>query len=122
MLSGTRLLIVEEEFLIALDIQRILEGANALQAVLARNFREVEALGDRLGEFDLAIMTAPRSDADYMIAGQLAMAGPAIVVCSAARGSLAGTPLAGAEIVHKPFSDDALLLACRRALDRRDKR
>ena len=119
MLSNTRLLIVEEEFLIALDIQRILEGANALQTVFARDFREVAALGERLREFDLVIVTAPREDPDFAIAEQLATACPAIVVCSAARGDLRGTPLASAEFVDKPFSDEALLAACRRALARR---
>jgi len=121
MLSQTRLLIVEEEFLIALDIQRVLEGANALQTVFARDFHEVGKLTDRLVEFDLAIITAPRDDADFAIAEQLALAGPAIVVCSAARDHLAGTPLADAEIVDKPFADDVLLTACRRALDGRRK-
>jgi DNA-binding response OmpR family regulator len=120
MLSGTRLLIVEEEFLIALDIQRVLEGANARQAVFARDFREVEKLLDRLAEFDLAIVTAPREGtSDLAIAERLVNAGVAIVVCSAARGSIANTPLSAAEIVDKPFSDEALLKACCRALARR---
>jgi DNA-binding NtrC family response regulator len=122
MLSGTRLLIVEEEFLIALDIQRVLEGANALQIVFARDFREVEKLLDRLAEFDLAIITAPRPETgDMAIAEKLLHAGLAIVVCSAARGAVANTALAAAEIVDKPFSDEALLEASRRALARRVK-
>jgi DNA-binding NtrC family response regulator len=120
MLSATRLLIVEEEFLIALDIQRILEGANALQIVFARDFREVEKLLSRLAEFDLAIITAPHEGTgDMAIAEQLVKAGLAIVVCSAAHGAIADTALAGAEIVDKPFSDEALLEASRRALARR---
>lgn len=117
MLSGVRLLILEEEYLIALDIQRILEQANAAEAALVRNYEELGALGPRLAEFDLAIVTPPRpGSADLAAAGLLASAGPAVVVCSAARTNLANTPLHGAEFVEKPFADEELLAACARAL------
>ncbi len=123
MLSDERLLIVEEEFLIALDIQRVIEGANARKTVFARNFRELQALEDRFHEFDLAIVTPPRrGTADWRVADRLVEAGPALVVCSAARVITDGTSFANAEIVYKPFSDDELLAACRRALDKRAAR
>jgi len=123
MLSGERLLIVEEEFLIALDIQRVLEGANAQTTVFARNFKEASALESRFGEFDLAIVTAPRpGTSDQKVAEQLARSGPAMVICSAANVSVTGTQLEDAQIVYKPFSDDQLLAACRQALDRRKGR
>ena len=117
MLSGERLLIVEEEFMIALDIQRILEGANARHTVFARNYKELSALEDRFPDFDLAIVTRPRlGTGDAAIAERLVKAGPALVVCSAARANLADTALAHAQVVYKPFSDEELLAACRRAL------
>lgn len=120
MLSGERLLIVEEEFLIALDIQRVLEGANASHTVFARNYKELAALEQRFRDFDLAIITPPRpGTVEQAVAGQLAAAGPAIVVCSAAPPNLEHTGLNDAEIISKPFSDDDLLQACRRALARR---
>jgi hypothetical protein len=119
MLSGERLLIVEEEFLIALDIQRVLEGANAQKAVFARNFGEVASMGDRLGEFDLAIVNPPKEDSDLAVAQRIVASGVAVVVCSAFGKNLDETPLATAEFVGKPFSDDALLEACRRAMGRR---
>lgn len=123
MLSGKRLLILEDEFIIALDIQRIVEDAGARQSVLARNYEEVAALSGRYGEFDLAIVAVPRRDtADGDIAGRLAAAGVAIVVCTGSPGALAATPLAGAEIVDKPFSDEELLAACERALGARSTR
>jgi DNA-binding NtrC family response regulator len=123
MLSGERLLIVEEEFLIALDIQRVLEGANAQKAVFARNFGEVAAMGDRIGEFDLAIVNPPRPHAgDLAVAQRIVAAGVPVVVCSAFRDSLADTPFAMFEFVGKPFSDDGLLDACRRAMARRQPR
>ena len=122
MLSGERLLIVEEEFLIALDIQRALEGANAEKTVFARNFTEVAAMGDQIGEFALAIVNPPHPDAaDAAVAQRLVAAGVAVVVCSAFHHKLADTPFAGAEFVGKPFADGDLLDACRRALARRQK-
>lgn len=118
MLSRLRLLIVEDVFLIALDIQRVLEGANAGQTVFARDFTEAAALADRFGEFDLAIVNPP-DPPSLEIASKLVAAGPAIVVCTAAQMDLSGTPLAGAPLVIKPFSDDDLLAACRKALEGR---
>jgi DNA-binding response OmpR family regulator len=47
-LAGQRILVVEEQPLIALDLQRALEGAGA-EVVVARN--AAEALG-RMGQFD----------------------------------------------------------------------
>ena len=120
MLSGERLLIVEEEFLIALEIQRVLEGTNAQQPVFARNFDEVATLTDRLAEFDLAIVTPPRlGTADHAVFEKLVTAGLAVVICSAVPERLAKTGLTTGEFVSKPFSDTELLAACRRALARR---
>lgn len=120
MLSSQRLLIIEDVFLIALDIQRVVEGANAQQTVFARNFAEAEALADRFAEFDLAIVNPPEPGSPQIdTAARLAAAGPAIVVCTAADLDLGETPLAGAEVITKPFADGDLLAACQRALARR---
>jgi two-component system, response regulator PdtaR len=121
MLSRHKLLIIEDVFLIALEIQRILEDANAAQTVFARNFEEAKLLADRFGEFDLAIVNPPALRSPEMeTAALLADAGPAIVVCTAAMVDLADTPLAGAELIVKPFSDEDLLAACKRARARKD--
>ena len=120
MLSGKRLLVLEDEFIIALDIQRIVEEAGARQSVLARSYEEVAELSSRYSDFDLAIVSVPRpATADAEIASRLAAAGVALVVCTGNPAALAGTPLAGAQIVDKPFSDDELVAACARALQSR---
>ncbi len=120
MLSRQRVLIIEDVSLIALDIQRILEDANAAQAVFARNFGEALAHADRFGEFDLAIVNPPETGSPEMeTAALLAAACPAIVVCTAAAVDLEGTPLAAAELIVKPFSDEDLLAACQRARSRK---
>jgi CheY-like chemotaxis protein len=117
MLSSRRLLIIEEVFLIALDIQRIVEDANATQTVFARSYSEAAALADQFGDFDLAIVNPPELHAHAIeTAARLVAAGPAIVVCTAAELDLTGTPLVGAETVIKPFADGDLLAACERAL------
>lgn len=117
MLSSQRLLIIEDEFLIALEIQRILGDANASSTVFVRDFREAAAIVEQFGEFDLAIINPPLEDShESVLAAKLAAAGPAIVICTAAPVELAGTPLEVAEVVRKPFADDDLLAACQRAL------
>lgn len=121
MLSESRLLIVEDQFLIALDIQRVIEQAQARQTVFARNYDEVAALlMDRSVGFDLAVLTPPRSGtADEACVARLIDDGTAIVVSTAARIDLSGTRLANAEVISKPFLEDDLLAACGRALARR---
>ena len=122
MLSSQKLLIIEDVSLIALDIQRVVDDAHAQQAVFARNFTEAEALADRFGEFDLAIVNPPQLGGPQIeTAAKLAAAGPAIVVCTATGVDLGATPFAGAEMVTKPFADDDLLAACQRALERRGR-
>jgi DNA-binding response OmpR family regulator len=122
MLSSQKLLIIEDVSLIALDIQRVVDEANAQETVFARNFTEAEALVDRFGEFDLAIVNPPQLGSSQVeTAARLAAAGPAIVVCTATGVDLGATPFAGAEIVTKPFADGDLLAACKRALERRER-
>lgn len=119
MRSGEHVLIVEEEFLIALDIQRVLESVKPRNIVFARNFDDVAQLGERLDAFYLAVTTAPRNGtADCEIARRLVAAGVALVVCSATPKPLVDDPIEGAEIVGKPFADEDLLAACSRALQR----
>jgi DNA-binding response OmpR family regulator len=122
MLSSHRLLIIEDVVLIALDIQRILEEANARQAVFVRNFDEANALADRFGEFDLAIVNPPQLGTHEIgVAAKLAAAGPAILVSTASPFDLSSTPLAGSETLIKPFADGDLLAACQRAIERRKR-
>lgn len=120
MLSRQRVLIIEDVALIALDIQRILEDANAEQAIFARSFAEARTIAGPFAEFDLAIVNPPQRDSIEMeIAALVAAAVPSLVVCTAtAAADFRGTPLAAAELIVKPFSDDDLLAACRRARTR----
>jgi hypothetical protein len=111
-----RLLIVEDQALIALDIQRVMENAFGREALVVRSFEQAEPLVGSFGEFNLAVVTPPRSPGDRAIAYRLVQAGVAVVVCSAAMVDLSRTPLAGSPRVDKPFTDEDLLAACRAAL------
>lgn len=121
MLVGQRLLIVEDEFLIALDMQRTLEAAGAKETILARNFEEGAVLGDALSNFDLVIMPPPSEGDHHRLLDRIVSAGLAIVVCSGFRGARSGHPFGDAEFVDKPFADDELVAACERALARRNR-
>jgi CheY-like chemotaxis protein len=111
-----RLLIVEDEALIALDIQRVVEDAFGQSATVVRDYAEAARVLDRLGEFGLAVVAPPRGSGDRPVAARLIDAGVAVVVCSAAMIDLTGTPLAGSPTVNKPFTDSELLAACHAAL------
>jgi hypothetical protein len=111
-----RLLIVDEETLIALDIQRVVEGAFGGASTIVRNYRQATALTERLREFSLAVVTPPRTPDEHEFARRLVEADIAVVVCSAAMVDLSRTPLAGCPEVDKPFTDEELLAACHTAL------
>ena len=111
-----RLLIIEEEALIALDVQQVIELGLDGRATVTRDYEEASGLVGPLAELSLAVITPPRTPADRAFAGKLIQAGVAVVVCSASMTDLSGTPLAGSPIVNKPFTDDEILAACREAL------
>lgn len=118
MLTGKRVLIVEEEFLIALDIQRVLEAAHAAETTFARTVCEVETTPPSLGRFDLAIINVPEADPEAnTFARALIEAGVALVISSAESTYRQGVPdFPGVPVVSKPFAEEQLLTACALAL------
>ena len=123
MLSGLRVLIVESEAIIAMDVQRAVEEAQARETVFATSFGQLAGDVDGFGRFDLAIVTPLKPGApDWFVLEKLLAARPAIVV-SAADPLPPDHPLKSrAEIIYKPFLDEELLEACRRALANRGAR
>ena len=117
MTSTLRVLIIEDNAVIAADIHRIVESAYPATAAYARSFAEAVTITDSLAAFDLAIVNPPlHIDASNAALLRVAQACSAMVVCSAAPISLTGTPLEDAEFILKPFADEDLLKTCRRAL------
>jgi len=120
MLTGQTVLIVETEFLIALDIQRVLEFLGAGQTVFARNTIEALDAAARWPGFSLALVEIHHErDEDLALLRGLKEAGVALVLLTAdialRRGSASfpGTP-----IVMKPFLEEELASAIELALTR----
>lgn len=118
MFSGQTVLVVEEEFLIALDIQRVLEDHDVGQCVFARSAAEALALRDRWTDYSLAIvdLQADHGDGLALLEG-LRAAGIALVVTTAdlsLRSRLPGVP--DTQILIKPFPEAELISAVREAL------
>ncbi len=117
--AGKRCLVVDDEFLIALDIQQILELAGATTVVCAGSADEALAAIDG-SAFDLAILDVKLSGAmptSVSVAAALIERGTPFVFLTGMRGD---DPhfrrFPAAPVVEKPYEATALLAAIRRAL------
>jgi DNA-binding response OmpR family regulator len=114
MISGTTALIVEDEYLIALEVQRILEAAGATALIAAPGIADAIA-PDRNSTFDLAIVAVPPLDADKLgLCEHLRRRGVAVVVLASGQEVVA--EVGGFRLVMKPFTDNQLVSAVRAAL------
>jgi DNA-binding response OmpR family regulator len=118
MLSKLRVLVVEAEFLVALDLQRLLEQAHAATTVFARSIAEAAGLPDLATRFDLAIIAAaPDMEPAKTLARRLQGDGVAVVVPSTDGGLSPTIPgLDDIPLLHKPFAEAKLRAACSAAL------
>ncbi|HWU17435.1 MAG TPA: hypothetical protein VN155_07105 [Devosia sp.] len=118
MLNGRTILIVEEEFLIALDIQRVLEDHDAGQCVFARSAAEALALSERWHTYSLAIVELRPDHADSIaLLRGLSQAGTNLIVTTSDPGLRSGSDVApGAPTLIKPFPEEELLSAIGKTL------
>jgi len=116
MLNGRPALIVEEEFLIALDIQRMLEAMGAGQTLFARNADEARQLGAYWNELALAIVELRMDDhLSQQLCADMTASGMALVVTTGDIG-LHRHVSEDAPLVMKPFPEETLASAVRQAL------
>lgn len=117
MLRGKRLLVVEQEFLVAIDIQQILEGANVERTVFARTADEAGALHPRFGEFDIAVVEIPYSAVGPLpLVEGLLEAGVAVVLTTLDSAYRYGYPAhPDVPVLTKPFAEETLVMTCREA-------
>ncbi len=110
-MQGLAALVVEEEYLIAADIEQTLLAAGAARVEIFRNGEEVRAYNVDLGAFAVAVVEAKLGDPRVIAFCEvLRRAGVAVVVTSADR---AVTKLyKGAAPLVKPFDSAGLLMAC----------
>lgn len=106
---GLRALVIEEEYLVAADIEQTLRTSGVCDITVLRNIAEARA--QSLSNYDLAIMEAKFGSPEAIdFAAALRSAGVAVIVTSADRAVQSLFP--GATPLDKPFDSASLLVAC----------
>ena len=117
-LVGKRVLIVEDEFRIALDIERVLESAGV--EAIASVSRNRDALGALQNDrFDVAILDLKLNGDDSLpVAERLSELGVPFIFLTGASKVLVPDPFRTVLVVSKPFDSTTLLAALRQAIGR----
>jgi CheY-like chemotaxis protein len=110
---GKRMLVVEDEFLIALDIQRILENVGAKSVLTASRVRQALELILSAGPFDAAVLDLKLDrEISTPVAERLQQASvPFVFLTGGPSQSDITRRFAQAPVVGKPFDGDTLLSA-----------
>jgi len=120
-LAGRRCLVLDDEFLITLDIQQILERAGALHVACAASATEAVVLLGRDQQFDLAVLDVKlngpeRNSLD--VAALLAKKSIPFVFLTGMRvDDVHAKQFPRAPVIEKPYDAASLLAAVRRALN-----
>lgn len=116
--SVKTILLVEEEFLIALDIQRMIEGVVAAQVMLARTASEALSMRESWSKVDLAIVELRPGDSDCVELCRALQAGGIAVIASSGEGRtrFSASELAGLHLLARPIAEEALASAVETAL------
>src|SRR6185312_6020595 len=113
-----RCLVLDDEFLIALDIQQILESAGANVICVSSAAKALEAIQNG-PPFDLAVLDvklAGEAGGSITVAATLAAQGTPFVFLTGLRGEAEHTrSFPQAPVVEKPYETATLLAALRRA-------
>jgi DNA-binding NtrC family response regulator len=118
-LRGKRCLVLDDEFLIALDLQQTLEQAGAAEVVCCGSAAEaLAALGT--GRFDLAVLDlrlGRGGGTSLPVAAALAAAATPFVFITGLRGdSTEARAYPAAPVIEKPYDAKALLAAVTQAI------
>lgn len=114
-------LVVEEEFLIALDIQRVLETMDVTHTLFARNGEEARSNVARWPEISFAILDVRPGDPQIIAVAQDLMAASVPVILTSSDVTLrAGIPgLPDVSLIVKPLPEAELIAAVRQAMTAR---
>ena len=122
-LTGKRCLVLDDEYLIALDIQQILESAGAASVMCAASADEAVTALREGPPFDLAVLdiklsgAAGSSSSSTIVAVRLSERGTPFVFLTGMRADeIRGEPFSGVPVVEKPYQGPALIEALRQAL------
>jgi two-component SAPR family response regulator len=118
MLDGTTVLVIEEEFLIALDIQRMLGTLRSGEVLFARSAAEAVALEQHWTNVGLAIVEiALQRDGALDLIERLRNLGVPIVLCSADTALRHGMPqFPDLPLIIKPMAEADLTAAIAKVL------
>lgn len=120
LLAGKRCLVLDDEFLIALDIQQILELAGAKHVASVASASEAIELLRREPKFDLAVLDVKVGGAEghsLGVAAMLAKAGTPFVFLTGMRvDNVHAKKFPQAPVVEKPYDALTLLDGAQRAL------
>lgn len=119
---GKRCLVLDDEFLIALDIQQILERAGALHVACVASAAEAIKLLGNSPKFDVAILDVKLSGSNENslgVASLLATLNTPFVFLTGMRADdVHARRFPQAPVIEKPYDAGALLAAVSRALSR----
>ena len=120
LLTDKRCLVLDDEFLIALDIQQILELAGAKHVASVATASEAITLVRREAKFDLAVLDVKlggSEDNSLGVASELAKTGTPFVFLTGMRvDNVHAQEFPQAPVIEKPYDSVALLDAVQRAL------
>lgn len=122
-IAGKRCLVLDDEFLIALDIQQVLEEAGAAEVVCVSNAADALAALRDSAAFDFAVLDVKLSGAtrtSLTVAAVLAEQGTPFVFLTGMRGDDVHTrQFPQAPLVEKPYDATVLLETLKGMLARR---
>lgn len=123
LLVGKHCLVLDDEFLIALDIQQILEGAGAASVKCFGSTADCLATLSTGGPVDLAILDFKMGDGNrnsHSVAARLhEMGTPFVFVTGLTMRDVTSKAFPDVEVIEKPYDKRLLLQALARLLDRK---
>ena len=121
LLSGKRCFVLDDEFLIALDIQQILERSGAAYVASVASAIEAMKVLDREPKFDLAVLDVKLGDVEgnsLDVAALLHTQGVPFVFLTGMRADdVHAKKFPNAPVIEKPYDATALLRAVQQALE-----
>ena len=119
-LEGKHCLVLDDEYLIALDIQQILESAGAAGVTSVSSVAHALEAMNKGSKFDLAVLDFKLGNADVSslaVATLLSKLGTPFIFLSGMRpDEIKAEPFAHVPVVEKPYHARTLIEALRRAL------
>lgn len=119
--AGIRVLAVEDETLIALDLEDMLRGSGARDVIVARSLDEVEQAIASADDIDVAIINldpGAEAGADLRTAKTVEASGIPFLFATGADRAAAGDAFSGAIFVSKPYTREIIVSAVLETLAR----